>query len=142
MSNSHVGVPYKARLALLLVLAMIVALLDSAQAAVPPAPPGGVSGTYGLDIRTPGVDGARGTMSYTYPFELPAARGDAQPTLGLTYSSERGTSDAGDGWSSSCRRSSEHRSRAGRSTPRILADPRTRIATPSQGSLSRMSAAG
>jgi hypothetical protein len=100
MSKSSARVRYEAPLAAIaLAIGVTLTSVDSAQAAVPPAPSGGLSGTYGLAVSTPGVDGARGTMTDTFPFELPAARGDAQPTLQLSYSSERGTGEAGESWS-------------------------------------------
>ncbi|MCW5833510.1 MAG: VCBS repeat-containing protein [Labilithrix sp.] len=39
-----------------------------------------------------------GILSYQVPFELPVARGAAQPSLGLTYSSAGGHGVAGVGW--------------------------------------------
>jgi RHS repeat-associated protein len=43
--------------------------------------------------------GATGTMTYRYPFELPPARGGAQPRLSLVYRSTAGDGHAGYGWS-------------------------------------------
>jgi len=40
-----------------------------------------------------------GISTFTVPFALPAARGDAQPSLGLSYSSASGSGVAGVGWS-------------------------------------------
>ncbi len=44
------------------------------------------------------VDLATGAAQATYPFQFPAGRGDAQPALGLTYSSSTGLGLAGMGW--------------------------------------------
>jgi RHS repeat-associated protein len=38
-------------------------------------------------------------MTYSMPLDLPAARGNAQPTLALRYRSNSGTGDAGEDWS-------------------------------------------
>lgn len=43
-------------------------------------------------------DAMSGVMSYVYEFELPAARGPAQPRLALTYSSAARDREAGYGW--------------------------------------------
>jgi hypothetical protein len=40
-----------------------------------------------------------GIATFSVPFALPAARGDAQPSLGLSYSSASGSGVAGVGWS-------------------------------------------
>ena len=40
-----------------------------------------------------------GIATFSVPFALPAARGDAQPSLGLSYSSASGSGVAGIGWS-------------------------------------------
>ena len=45
------------------------------------------------------VDLSMGAAQTSYPFHLPAARGDAQPSLGLTYNSRNGVGFAGVGWS-------------------------------------------
>lgn len=39
-----------------------------------------------------------GIATFTVPFALPTARGDAQPSLGLSYSSASGNDVAGIGW--------------------------------------------
>ena len=52
-------------------------------------------------VLPPGVSagGNDGSFSYAYPFALPPARGRYQPSLGLVYNSNAGTSVAGVGWS-------------------------------------------
>lgn len=40
-----------------------------------------------------------GVATFSFPFSLPAARGGAQPSLALSYSSSGGFGDAGVGWS-------------------------------------------
>jgi Salmonella virulence plasmid 65kDa B protein len=84
-------------IALAVALALFIPAGDSARAEAP-APPGGYSGTFATSIEA-GADGASGAMVYTIPFTLPAARGDAQPSLGLSYRSGRGTAEAGESWS-------------------------------------------
>ena len=44
------------------------------------------------------VDVSTGAAQTSYPIQLETARGDAQPTLALTYNSSRGTGFAGTGW--------------------------------------------
>ncbi|MBA3842639.1 MAG: VCBS repeat-containing protein [Actinobacteria bacterium] len=44
------------------------------------------------------VEPSTGIAKASYPFQLPLARGSAQPSLGLTYSSALGTREAGWGW--------------------------------------------
>lgn len=44
------------------------------------------------------VDPTGGSLSASYPFDLPTARGDVQPSLGLSYSSSAGLREAGSGW--------------------------------------------
>jgi RHS repeat-associated protein len=44
------------------------------------------------------VDLSTGAAKSEYTFTLPPARGDAQPSLGLRYSSANGTGFAGEGW--------------------------------------------
>ncbi|MGH7270745.1 MAG: SpvB/TcaC N-terminal domain-containing protein, partial [Polyangiaceae bacterium] len=44
------------------------------------------------------VDLATGAAISAFPFKLPTARGDAQPSLGLTYNSSVGVGTAGVGW--------------------------------------------
>jgi RHS repeat-associated protein len=44
------------------------------------------------------ADPRTGAFHYTYTFELPAARGPAQPSLALTYSSSARDREAGYGW--------------------------------------------
>jgi hypothetical protein len=71
---------------------------EEARAELPSAPEG-ISGTFGESTSTPSIDPATGAMTYTIPFALPVARGDAQPVLGLHYRSMSGTGEAGEGWS-------------------------------------------
>jgi hypothetical protein len=84
-------------IALVAVVAVFLALGSSARA-VGPSTPDGVAGTYGQGLALPSLDGATGAFNHTIAFELPAARGDAQPSLALTYRSGRGTGEAGEGW--------------------------------------------
>ena len=44
------------------------------------------------------VDATSGSASASYPFDLLTARGNAQPSLGLSYSSSAGVREAGYGW--------------------------------------------
>ena len=60
--------------------------------------PYGLSGTSGEQLGVERV-GQSGAMTYSIPFELPANRGSAQPSLGLSYASGARTGDAGVGWS-------------------------------------------
>jgi RHS repeat-associated protein len=76
----------------------IVAANKHARAELPSAPEG-ISGTFGESTSAPSIDPATGAMTYIVPFDLPAARGDAQPVLGLHYRSMSGTGEAGEGWS-------------------------------------------
>ncbi|HEV8580641.1 MAG TPA: toxin TcdB middle/N-terminal domain-containing protein [Thermoanaerobaculia bacterium] len=64
----------------------------------PPAPADGLAGTFATATWSASMDGATGAMTYRIPFELPAARGDAQPVLSLGYRSGRGTGEAGESW--------------------------------------------
>ena len=49
-------------------------------------------------VPTVTVDPASGVAHVAFPFSLPAARGAAQPSLSLIYSSDAGTRTAGAGW--------------------------------------------
>jgi RHS repeat-associated protein len=64
-----------------------------------PTGPDGVSGTYGEASGRGIVDESNGAMTYSIPFDLPAARGNAQPALVLHYRSNSGTGEAGEDWS-------------------------------------------
>jgi RHS repeat-associated protein len=57
-------------------------------------PPSAARSLQGLATVNPN----NGSALANYPFQLPAARGDAQPTLGLTYNSSAGVGFAGVGW--------------------------------------------
>ena len=63
-----------------------------------PTGPDGVSGTYGETSGRGIVDESSGAMTYSIPFDLPAARGNAQPALALSYRSNSGTGEAGEDW--------------------------------------------
>lgn len=63
-----------------------------------PTGPDGVSGTYGETSGRGIVDESNGAMTYSIPFDLPAARGNAQPALALSYRSNSGTGEAGEDW--------------------------------------------
>src|ERR1019366_630804 len=83
-----------------------------AQSTPPPPSPtdpisDGTGGPSSLALPTPGaetpdaqttVDLKTGAATSRFAFELPKARGDAQPTLALAYSSAVGTGFAGVGW--------------------------------------------
>ena len=83
----------------------------TALADAPPSPPfvagqtdfGGAptlasSGSQGVPSSLAGVDLSTGEAKASFSFNLPTARGDAQATLGLTYSSAAGVGFAGMGW--------------------------------------------
>ncbi|MGO9711242.1 MAG: toxin TcdB middle/N-terminal domain-containing protein [Polyangiaceae bacterium] len=84
-----------------------------ARADVAGADPTGLPGVYGASLGVPetgaavangsvnpvSVNPSTGEASTTIPFQLPTARGRAQPHLALTYSSSAGASDGGWGWS-------------------------------------------
>ncbi|MEW5850968.1 MAG: SpvB/TcaC N-terminal domain-containing protein [Myxococcota bacterium] len=53
----------------------------------------------GMTLVAPPRARSDGTAVVDYPFVLPAGRGNYQPTLGLTYSSEAKHGIAGEGWS-------------------------------------------
>ena len=61
--------------------------------------PRAMSGTSGESIGVTEVVGANGAMTYGVTFDLPAGRGDAQPSLGLSYVSGARSGEAGWGWS-------------------------------------------
>jgi len=85
------------------VLAVLVAGVvsgDRARAEDAPAPPHGLSGTFGESVGgSAAVVPATGGMSYSVPFDLPANRGSAQPRLELAYASGSRAGEAGWGWS-------------------------------------------
>ena len=56
-----------------------------------PASPGSVEALANVDLAT-------GAAQMSLPFQLPKARGNAQPSLALTYSSSAGVGFAGVGW--------------------------------------------
>ena len=60
--------------------------------------PEGIAGQFGDAVLAGASAGATGAMTYSISFDLPAARGDAQPDLNLTYRSDRATAEAGEGW--------------------------------------------
>ena len=62
-------------------------------------PPNGMSGVFGQNGNSSQVVPGTGAMTYSVPFQLPAARGSAEPYLGLHYTSGAGTEEAGEGWS-------------------------------------------
>lgn len=62
-------------------------------------PAGPAAGVFGEAGGLPTPDPSTGTLTHHLPFELPAARGLAQPALGLTYRSTQQDAEAGYGWS-------------------------------------------
>ncbi|MCW5831287.1 MAG: hypothetical protein KIS78_02370 [Labilithrix sp.] len=89
------------------VVAVVVLLVTDRAAADPvnlgdPADPSSAAatGTFAEGKSASAApDPVTGIMRYAYPFELPAARGSAQPRLALRYSSSSGDGEAGYGWS-------------------------------------------
>jgi RHS repeat-associated protein len=73
------------------------------------------------------VDPATGTLHVSIPFKLPEARGTAQPSLGLNYSSNGGWGIAGLGWSLDLPSIERHNPSG---TPNYANDPP--VASPSQ----------
>ena len=67
----------------------------SAQSISAPKGPGTIEG-MGESFS---AQASTGIATFNVPFALPAARGDAQPSLGLSYSSASGSGVAGIGWS-------------------------------------------
>lgn len=59
---------------------------------------GGAGGVAGEGASGAGVDTNTGAAQTGVTFDLPAARGAAQPTLSLAYSSRAGDGEAGLGW--------------------------------------------
>jgi hypothetical protein len=85
---------------IVLALALGLALLGGdAIPAQAQDPPNGLTGTFGESAGSAQVVPATGAMTYTVPFDLPAARGAAQPSLSLRYASGAATGEAGVGWS-------------------------------------------
>ncbi|MBB3020769.1 RHS repeat-associated protein [Microvirga lupini] len=79
---------------------LVLGCIASAQADPVTAPSGAAAGVFGSSVANQAaVEPVRGTLTYSYRFEMPAARGLAQPSLALTYRSTTGDSDAGYGWS-------------------------------------------
>jgi Salmonella virulence plasmid 65kDa B protein len=63
------------------------------------APDESVAGVFGEAATAQGQpDSKTGEMRWSYPFELPAARGRPQPKLGLSYNSSSRDREAGYGW--------------------------------------------
>ena len=125
-------------------LALGIALLggDAIVARAEP-PPNGLSGIFGENQGSAQVVPATGAMTYAIPFQLPAARGTAQPGLSLRYASGAGTGRAWDGRWISPRSSGPHsRALPSISTSLPLTRPwrRTRIATRTRAGRSRSSA--
>lgn len=60
-------------------------------------PSGQIAGVFGEGTDS-NIDTRTGAFVWSYPFELPKARGRLQPQLGLTYSSQHGDGYAGKGW--------------------------------------------
>ena len=103
---------YAAPLALVTLICFLSTLLPprparaDAAAAVAPLPDG-AGGAPSLAAPPPtgntapslaSVDLPTGAATASYPFRLQTARGEAQPSLRLTYSSSRGVGSAGVGW--------------------------------------------
>jgi hypothetical protein len=80
-----------------LIILLLLAVLSVTETSFGQTPPEGISGQFAETVvRSSG--GVTGSMSYSIAFDLPAARGDVQPDLTLTYGSDRGTGEAGEGW--------------------------------------------
>lgn len=88
-------------LRLMIALAVITFLLggDVGRAGAAATPPNGLTGAFGENDNASEVVPSSGAMTYSVPFDLPAARGTAQPSLGLHYRSGTATAEAGEGWS-------------------------------------------
>jgi len=85
--------------AVFLILLFELLWLAGRAGADPTAPTGSeVSGVFGEAARFPEPDPVTGAMGYAIPFQVPAARGQAQPQLALTYSSSSADREAGYGW--------------------------------------------
>ncbi len=78
---------------------ILIARSDALAEGAGPSTPDGVTGTFGEASPQGAVDESTGAMGYSIPFQLPAARGDAQPSLSLHYRSNSGTGEAGEDWS-------------------------------------------
>jgi RHS repeat-associated protein len=79
---------------------LVLFLFELSRAGSDPSQPTGsdATGVFGEAAQYPHPDPVTGAMGYSVPFELPAARGQAQPQLGLTYSSSASDREAGYGW--------------------------------------------
>src|SRR5471030_2984994 len=78
--------------------ALLFGILNASEGVATEAP-NGLSGTFGESDGPASVVPATGAMSYSVRFELPAGRGDVQPSLALSYTSGGRTGEAGLGWS-------------------------------------------
>ncbi len=89
------------RSARLLALVLAFGISSAAPASADPATPanGPAVGVFSTPGGQAEVDASRGTLSHDYVFELPAARGVAQPRLAISYASGSGDGEAGFGWS-------------------------------------------
>jgi RHS repeat-associated protein len=74
------------------------ALAEISQGAAGLSTVGGFPGPANAPDTLAAVDLATGAVKGSYPFRLPRARGDAQPSLGLVYASSSGVGFAGMGW--------------------------------------------
>ena len=79
-------------------LALITLTLVPSRADPTSAPDESVTGVFGEGAPTQGQPSKTGAMKWTYPFELPSARGRPQPRLSLSYDSSSHDREAGYGW--------------------------------------------
>lgn len=79
-------------------LALITLTLVPSRADPTSAPDKSVTGVFGEGAPTQGQPSKTGAMKWTYPFELPSARGRPQPRLSLSYDSSSHDREAGYGW--------------------------------------------
>jgi RHS repeat-associated protein len=107
MSIARFHHDWRARLVAFVTLTTFLASLLPARTAHADVAGGGViapqgtglsDGSAGLSTATGSPDNPSGDARTSYTFQLPKARGDAQPSLGLTYSSSAGVGFAGVGW--------------------------------------------
>jgi hypothetical protein len=75
-------------LRVVLIVSFIFGALSHGERAAATDAPNGLSGIFGESDNPASVVAATGGMSYSVPFELPAARGSVQPNLALTYASD------------------------------------------------------
>ena len=76
---------------------LLVGVANAAEI-IPSARPEGGAGIFAEGSAKASVDPATGILRTAIPFQLPAARGQLQPSLGLSYSSGLANLEAGTGW--------------------------------------------